>query len=495
MQIIELEQKTGLDRATIRYYEKEGMISPERHENGYRDYTNEDLQQLLKIKLLRQLDMPLSKIRGLQQGSTDFQSALEEQMQLLAAKRDQAQRSSQICKMMKSDCVTYSGLNANYYLEQWNKIPLEYPATSQPATKVSGKFYEYIPKEHHSLRHYFARNLDIAFFIALVMFVQVVFFRTRYDTLVLGSILAMILWIPLEALCYVLFATTPGKFAFGIRVDHISGTKHNFASAIRRSFGAYRFGMGWGIPFWHIWRLFKSYKIYKNDEQELPWDGESEITYHQFIFFRDLLKPIGVFIALIAMIVTTSVLLNTPKYSGENLKLEQFAANYNDYYAATGTKDFRTMDAKGKLSMPENNSSGVVVIVSGRLDENYPQLEYIMEGEAVRGFTCKDTITYKNMVSLFNREYAVAIKALLAAQPGEDSKSADRFLESLLKELTKVQHTADGKIVFENDKIRVQWSAKFDEGCKFMLMGDSLMITRLDQEAGLLETSIRVELK
>ena len=55
MQINELEMKTGLDRATIRFYEKEGMITPIRKENGYRDYSEEDQQHLLKIKLLRSL--------------------------------------------------------------------------------------------------------------------------------------------------------------------------------------------------------------------------------------------------------------------------------------------------------------------------------------------------------------------------------------------------------------------------------------------------------
>ena len=35
MLIRELEQNTGLERATIRYYEKEGFITPNREENGY----------------------------------------------------------------------------------------------------------------------------------------------------------------------------------------------------------------------------------------------------------------------------------------------------------------------------------------------------------------------------------------------------------------------------------------------------------------------------
>lgn len=75
MRIQELEQRTSLDRATIRYYEREGLINPKRNENGYREYVPEDVQQLLKIKLLRKLEMP--------KGSGDFEKAIETQMILL----------------------------------------------------------------------------------------------------------------------------------------------------------------------------------------------------------------------------------------------------------------------------------------------------------------------------------------------------------------------------------------------------------------------------
>ena len=51
MQIRDLEGKAGLDRATIRYYEKEGLIIPKRKENGYREYSDDNLGHLLKIKL------------------------------------------------------------------------------------------------------------------------------------------------------------------------------------------------------------------------------------------------------------------------------------------------------------------------------------------------------------------------------------------------------------------------------------------------------------
>ena len=49
MRIQELECCTGLDRATIRFYEKENLIHPQRSENGYRSYSSEDAQELMKI--------------------------------------------------------------------------------------------------------------------------------------------------------------------------------------------------------------------------------------------------------------------------------------------------------------------------------------------------------------------------------------------------------------------------------------------------------------
>ena len=40
MKTNEIEIKTGLSKQTILYYEKEGLINPERNENGYRNYSD-----------------------------------------------------------------------------------------------------------------------------------------------------------------------------------------------------------------------------------------------------------------------------------------------------------------------------------------------------------------------------------------------------------------------------------------------------------------------
>ena len=65
MTIKELERQTGLPRTTIRFYEQEGLIAPERRENNYRDYSEEDAATLEKIKLLRKLSLEVGNISRL----------------------------------------------------------------------------------------------------------------------------------------------------------------------------------------------------------------------------------------------------------------------------------------------------------------------------------------------------------------------------------------------------------------------------------------------
>ena len=47
MKIKEVEQRVGITRANIRYYEEEGLLNPVRNrENNYREYSEEDVKNL-----------------------------------------------------------------------------------------------------------------------------------------------------------------------------------------------------------------------------------------------------------------------------------------------------------------------------------------------------------------------------------------------------------------------------------------------------------------
>ena len=64
----EMEARSGVPRANIRYYEAEGLLAPARSGNGYRDYSEEDLRTLENIISLRRLRVPFLSLRPLRFG-------------------------------------------------------------------------------------------------------------------------------------------------------------------------------------------------------------------------------------------------------------------------------------------------------------------------------------------------------------------------------------------------------------------------------------------
>lgn len=67
MKINEVEQLVGITKKNIRFYEEKGLLEPKRQvQNGYRDYSEEDVEMLKRIKLLRKLSVPIEEIKKMQ---------------------------------------------------------------------------------------------------------------------------------------------------------------------------------------------------------------------------------------------------------------------------------------------------------------------------------------------------------------------------------------------------------------------------------------------
>lgn len=82
MTIKEVENLTGLTAKSIRYYETQGLISVNRKDgNNYRDYTEENIEQLKKIKLFRYLEFSVEEIKEI------FKAYPERKIELFDAKR------------------------------------------------------------------------------------------------------------------------------------------------------------------------------------------------------------------------------------------------------------------------------------------------------------------------------------------------------------------------------------------------------------------------
>lgn len=103
MNIKQAEALSGVSRRNIRFYEQEGLITPQRNrENDYREYSDADIDTLKRIRVLRMVDMPLEQIRDVLQNREDLRSAAQKQREKLQEKARELEAAIRFCEEFES---------------------------------------------------------------------------------------------------------------------------------------------------------------------------------------------------------------------------------------------------------------------------------------------------------------------------------------------------------------------------------------------------------
>ena len=119
MRIKEVEDLVGITRKNIRFYEKEGLLSPGRElENSYRDYTEDDVRRLRVIRLLRKLDMPISAISDVLEGRISLAESLHLHTLLLEEQRSNIVNAQRVCRLITESGAALSELDTDHYLAE-----------------------------------------------------------------------------------------------------------------------------------------------------------------------------------------------------------------------------------------------------------------------------------------------------------------------------------------------------------------------------------------
>ena len=88
--IKQMAQMSGISTDALRYYDKLGMVSPKRAENGYRYYDEHNLSALKHIVVMKYAHFKLSEIMNLEELQT----------------REPTTQCNEICKRVLSEKVT-----------------------------------------------------------------------------------------------------------------------------------------------------------------------------------------------------------------------------------------------------------------------------------------------------------------------------------------------------------------------------------------------------
>ena len=129
----EIAELLGVSKDTIRIYEEQGLIFPVRDENGFRRYTEEDLDRLIPVKFYRENALPMKDLRRLmiQKSRESSLALLEEQIK---AERRELLRHKRNMERLE--------LARTYYLEGPDTFELCTVGSAYRISKVRADYYD-----------------------------------------------------------------------------------------------------------------------------------------------------------------------------------------------------------------------------------------------------------------------------------------------------------------------------------------------------------------
>ena len=126
MKINEVEALVGITKKNIRFYEAEGLLAPRRNsENGYRDYGEEEVETLRRIKLLRKLGVPLEEIRQMQTGVHTVGDGMRRHLVTLERERQNLADAARVCEELTDCQERLEALDAQGLLDRMDRIEEE----------------------------------------------------------------------------------------------------------------------------------------------------------------------------------------------------------------------------------------------------------------------------------------------------------------------------------------------------------------------------------
>lgn len=122
MRINEVAKLTGVSARTLQYYDEIGLLIPEKLNNGYRDYSDENLDKLQKILFYRFLKFKLNDIKELLDGDIDSLKILEQQRELILKEKEKFEI---ILHNIEKTIKTYKGEEIMTMEEKFNGFKKE----------------------------------------------------------------------------------------------------------------------------------------------------------------------------------------------------------------------------------------------------------------------------------------------------------------------------------------------------------------------------------
>ena len=117
MRISDVERLVGLSKKAIRLYESRGLFTVERVANGYRSYSEENVETLKQIKLLRLAGVSISDIKLWRYGVLTLEEILDKRKKELAREYGEHSAQCDFCKTLLGQ-LDGGAIDCTYRLEE-----------------------------------------------------------------------------------------------------------------------------------------------------------------------------------------------------------------------------------------------------------------------------------------------------------------------------------------------------------------------------------------
>lgn len=119
LKIKELENLLSISRSNVRFYEKQGLFSPERKDNNYREYTNQDIEVLKKIIIFRKMGFTVEEIKLIQNNDLPFAEAIANAQRRIEDEIEQLNGSLKLIKQVAQENLSFDEIDID---EHWKTI-------------------------------------------------------------------------------------------------------------------------------------------------------------------------------------------------------------------------------------------------------------------------------------------------------------------------------------------------------------------------------------
>lgn len=211
MKIKQVEELVGITSKNIRFYEDQGLLNPDRADNGYREYHQKEVDTLKQIKLLRRFGVSVEEIKSVFQKKESLSECLEKHITSLLKEQENLEHMRNLAKSILDKNETIDSLNTEMWLELVDNLE-----------KEGTSFVDLSKEDIHMRKKAGAYLSGIAAAVLMVLYAGLGVVAFLYDDMPVG-VLAAFIFIPLVIIVCIVYVVKS-------RIKEIEGGEEDEAS-------------------------------------------------------------------------------------------------------------------------------------------------------------------------------------------------------------------------------------------------------------------------